>query len=129
MSFSAAIHRAGAIGVAFLALSAPFAMPALAQQGPPPGGGRHGNPMVKVIENIKPPLSDAQKSRIRAIYADARKQNENVTDRDQRRANMRKASEQIRALLGPEQQKSYDAQIKAMRARYQQQQQQGGGGR
>ena len=127
------IRRAAAALAAVFLLCGPCAVPAGAQtqQGPPPGGygGHRGNPMAKILANLNPPLSDAQKGQIRTIMANARKQNENVTDREQRRANMRKASDEIRTVLTPAQRTQYDAQVKAMRARYQQQQQQGGGNR
>ena len=125
------IRRAAAVAAALLFLTASFTAPsgAGAQQGPPGAGQgqRRGNPLFKILENLKPPLTDAQKSQIRTIYSDARKQNENVTDRDQRRANMRKASDQIRTVLNPQQRTEYDAQVKAMRERYKQQQHGGNG--
>ena len=60
-------------------------------------------------------LSDAQKTQIRSIMADTRKQNENVTDRDQRRANYKAAMTKVEAVLTPAQRTELHAKLDAMR--------------
>lgn len=80
---------------------------------PPAGGGAHGNRMGKALLSLN--LSDAQKTQIRAIIADARKQNENVTDRDQKRANMKAAYAKVDTVLSPAQRTELHAKIDAMR--------------
>ena len=111
------IRRAGAIGAALILLAGLCWLPAFAQTG---GGspGHRGNAMAKMLADMH--LSDQQKSQIRDIMKNARKQNENVTDREQRRATMRAAMEQVRTVLTPAQRAQFDAKMKAMRARYQQ---------
>ncbi len=61
-------------------------------------------------------LSDDQKAKIKQIMADARKQNENVTDRATRRANFRAAFQKVEAVLTPDQQTQFKAKMAAMRA-------------
>jgi Spy/CpxP family protein refolding chaperone len=95
---------------------------ALAQQASDGGqgaqGGSNHNHMGEVLMSLG--LSDAQKQQIRDIVADARKQNQGVTDRDQRRANMKAAFAKIDAVLTPEQRDQLHKQMQAMRSHPQQ---------
>jgi Spy/CpxP family protein refolding chaperone len=91
---------------------------AAAPAGPPPGA--HGNRMGKMLMLLN--LTDAQKTQIRAIIADARKQNENVTDRDQKRANMKAAYAKVETVLTPAQRTELHAKMEAMRQQQQQDQ-------
>jgi Spy/CpxP family protein refolding chaperone len=77
----------------------------------PPQGGR-GNRMGKMLMSLN--LSDAQKTQIRAIIADARKQNQSVTDRDQKRANMKAAYAKVETVLTPAQRTELHAKMEAM---------------
>jgi Spy/CpxP family protein refolding chaperone len=90
------------------------AVPALAQDQPSgaaPANGR-GNRMGKMLMSLN--LSDAQKTQIRAIIADARKQNQNVTDREQRRATMKAAYAKVETVLTPAQRTELHAKMEAM---------------
>jgi Spy/CpxP family protein refolding chaperone len=91
-------------------------------QAPVPEGsaGHHGNRMGQILLSLG--LSDAQKAQIKDIMAAARKQNEGVTDRDVRRANFKKAYEQVNTILTPAQQKEFKEKMAAMRQQYQAQQ-------
>jgi Spy/CpxP family protein refolding chaperone len=88
---------------------------ALADDAPsgPPAGGRHGHRMGEMLMSLN--LSDAQKTQIRAIMADARKQNENVTDRQQRRGNMKAAMAKVDTVLTPAQRTELHAKMDAAR--------------
>ncbi len=77
----------------------------------PPGGGR--GRMGKALMSLN--LSDAQKTQIRGIMADVRKQNESVTDRDQKRANYKAAMTKVEAVLTPAQRTELHAKMDAMR--------------
>jgi Spy/CpxP family protein refolding chaperone len=139
---SGLVHRGLAVGAAALVLSGVSAgvvltenaqggLPAaLAQNAPPsgappngaPGGPQHGRGgrMGPILQSLG--LSDAQKQQIRTIMRDTREKNQNLTDRDQRRANMRAAFDQIRnKVLTPSQREQFDQKMQAMR------QQQGAG--
>ena len=88
---------------------------ALAQDQPggaPPEGARHGR-MGKILMSLN--LTDAQKTQIRAIMADARKQNQNVTDRDARRANMKAAFDKVDTVLTPAQRTELHSKLAAAR--------------
>jgi Spy/CpxP family protein refolding chaperone len=78
----------------------------------PPSGGGHGR-MGQVLMSLN--LNDSQKSQIRSIMADTRKQNENVTDRDTRRANYKAAMTKVEAVLTPAQRTALHAKMDAMR--------------
>ena len=80
---------------------------------PPPAQGGHGNRMGKMLMSLN--LTEAQKTQIRAIMADARKQNHNLTDRDQRRANMKAAMDKVETVLTPAQRTELHAKMEAMR--------------
>ncbi len=80
--------------------------------GAPPANG-HGNRMGKMLMSLN--LSDAQKSQIRSIIADARKRNKNVTDNDQRHANMKAAYAKVETVLTPDQRTELHAKMDAMR--------------
>jgi Spy/CpxP family protein refolding chaperone len=87
-----------------------------------PGGG-HGQRMGQILMSLN--LSDAQKARIKAIVAEARKQNQGVEDRAVKRANMKKAYDQVATVLTPAQAKEFHAKMDAMRKQWQSQQQGG----
>jgi Spy/CpxP family protein refolding chaperone len=88
---------------------------ALADDAPsgPPAGGPHGHRMGQMLMSLN--LSDDQKQRISAIMADARKQNADVTDRDQRRANMKAAIAKVDTVLTPAQRTEWHAKMEAAR--------------
>ncbi len=75
---------------------------ALAQDGPPPGGAagmrRHFAEMLAKLG-----LNDAQKAQIKGFMQIAKDKNANVTDRDQRTANMQAAFAKIDGVLTPAQ--------------------------
>ena len=85
--------------------------------GAPSAGGEHGQRMGQLLMSLN--LSDAQKAQIRSMIADARKQNENVTDRDARRANMKAAYAKFDTVLTPAQRTQFHAKMDAMRRQYQ----------
>jgi len=97
--------------VAFGSVPAAFAQDQ--PSSPPPTQGEHGHRMGEMLMSLN--LNDAQKGQIRAIMADARKQNENVTDRDQRRANMKAAMTKVETVLTPAQRTQLHAKMEAMR--------------
>jgi Spy/CpxP family protein refolding chaperone len=98
-------------GIAFGSVTAAFAQDQTS--GPPPAGAGHGNRMGKILMSLN--LSDEQKTQIRGIIADARKQNENVTDRDQKRANMKAAYAKVETVLTPAQRTQFHAKLDALR--------------
>jgi Spy/CpxP family protein refolding chaperone len=83
------------------------------QAGTQPPGAQRGR-MGKVLMSLN--LTDAQKTQIRAIMADAHKQNESITDREQKRANMRAALAKVDTVLTPAQRTELHAKLEAMRA-------------
>jgi Spy/CpxP family protein refolding chaperone len=88
---------------------------ALAQDQPgaaAPAGG-HRPRMGEMLKTLN--LSDAQKTQIRGIIADARKANADVTDRDQKRANMKAAYAKVETVLTPAQRDQLHAKMAAMR--------------
>ena len=93
------------------------------QQSPPAGAQQHGQRMGQILMSLN--LSDAQKARIKAIVAEARKQNQGVEDRAVKRANMKKAYDQVATVLTPAQAKEFHAKMDAMRKQWQSQQQGG----
>jgi Spy/CpxP family protein refolding chaperone len=95
------------------------ALPALAQDQPPAGGAQRGQMMGKMLMSLNPPLSDKQKAQIRDMRNAMEKQNANVTDRDQRRANMKAFYEKVTSVLTPAQQADFQKKRDAMRAKYQ----------
>jgi Spy/CpxP family protein refolding chaperone len=91
---------------------------ALAQDAPggaPQGGGapRDRGRFGKVLMTLG--LSDGQKSQIRQIMKDARAQNHDVTDPQQRRTNMRAALAKVEAVLTPAQRDDLHKKMQAMR--------------
>jgi Spy/CpxP family protein refolding chaperone len=109
---------AGTLGQAALgAAPAAFAQDAPAPQSA--AGAQRGQHMMgEALMSLN--LNDGQKDRIRAIMADARKQNQNVTDRMQRRANMRAALKKVETVLTPAQAKVFHAKMDEMRKQWQQ---------
>ena|SRR5579871_5818557 len=83
------------------------------------GGQRSGRMMGKILLSLG--LSDSQKARIRAIRDATFKENRDVTDRAQRRENMRKMFAQINAVLTPAQQAEFKTKLEAMRKHRQEQ--------
>ena len=83
------------------------------QPGGAPPAAAHGRRMGQLLMSLG--LSDQQKSQIRAIIADAHKQNANVTDPDTRHANMRAAYKKVDAVLTPAQRTELQAKRDAMR--------------
>jgi Spy/CpxP family protein refolding chaperone len=115
--FSVAIATALLTGGGTLAAILAGSVPAASAQDQPSGGpqpnGPHGNRMGKILMSLN--LNDDQKTQIRAIIADARKQNANVTDRDQKRANMKAAYAKVDTVLTPAQRTQLHAKLDAMR--------------
>lgn len=105
-------------GGTFAAIATDSLPAALAQDaaspapGAPPQGG-HGR-MGKALMSLN--LSDAQKTQIRGIMADVRKQNETVTDRDQKHANYKAAMTKVEAVLTPAQRTELHTKMDAVRA-------------
>ncbi len=83
------------------------------QAGGPPPAAPHGRRMGQLLMALD--LSDQQKSQIREIIGDARKQNQTVTDRDARRANMKAAYAKIDSVLTPAQRTQFHTKLDAMR--------------
>jgi Spy/CpxP family protein refolding chaperone len=106
---------AAAIGAvpAALAQDAPTGGPQGA--GAPRDRGRFG----KILMTLG--LSDGQKSQIRQIIKDARAQNRNVTDPQQRRSNMRAALAKVETVLTPAQRDDLHKKMQAMRRQQPQQ--------
>jgi protein CpxP len=96
--------------VAFGTVPAAFADEA--PSGPPADGGPHGHRMGQLLLSLN--LTDAQKTQIRGIMADAHKQNGGITDRAQRRANMKAAMTKVDAVLTPAQRTELHAKMDAM---------------
>lgn len=96
------------------------ALPALAQDQPQAGPpqAQRGRMMGRMLMSITPPLSDDQKNRIRQLRSDMQKQNANVTDREQRRANAKAFYDKINGVLSPAQQADFKSKMTAMRAKY-----------
>lgn len=86
-----------------------------ADGGQPGSGPRHGR-MGKILMGLN--LTDAQKTQIRAIMRDARKQNKDVTDRDTRRATMKAAYAKVETVLTPAQRTELHAKLEAMHAQH-----------
>ena len=99
-------------GVSVAASSVGLAPAASAQEQGGPAAAQRGR-MAKLLMGLG--LSDDQKNRIRDIMKQAREKNANVTDRAQRRANMKAAFDQIHGVLTPEQRAKFDAQMAAWR--------------
>jgi Spy/CpxP family protein refolding chaperone len=95
------------------------AVPALAQDQPPAGAQQRGQMMAKMLMSLNPPLSDKQKAQIIDMRKAMERQNASVTDRDQRRANMRAFYEKINGVLTPAQQADFKKKRDEMRAKYQ----------
>ncbi|HEX3550924.1 MAG TPA: hypothetical protein VHT53_11135 [Candidatus Elarobacter sp.] len=92
---------------------------ALAQTGGSSGAQR-GQRFAKMLMSIRPPLSDAQKDRIRKMREQMRAQYQNQpppSDPDARRARFRAFMDKIRGVLTPAQQRDFDAKMAQMRNR------------
>jgi Spy/CpxP family protein refolding chaperone len=116
-----------AVGAAAIIIGAGVAV---AQQAPPPAGpaavgapaGEHhrGGGFARLLKSLN--LSADQKTKIEAIQAKYRQQNANVTDPEQRHANMKAQRDEIVAVLTPQQKEKLQTEIQQMRARWQNQQ-------
>jgi len=99
------------------------AVPALAQDGPPPGGpppgGRGAYQRIEgeILKNLHPPLSPKQIDQIKAARAEMMKQNENVTDRATRMANGKAFRDKITSIMTPAQAADFKKQMDAARAK------------
>jgi len=112
LSLAAAVLTGAGTAAAIATGTVPAAFAQDQPSGGPPPDGHHGNRMGKVLMSLN--LSDAQKTQIRSIMGDAHKQNQNVTDRDQRRANMKAAMDKVEAVLTPAQRTELHAKLDAM---------------
>jgi Spy/CpxP family protein refolding chaperone len=112
LSIAAALVTGGTIASIGLN-SVPAALAQDQPSGAQPTAGGHGNRMGKMLMSLN--LNDAQKTQIRSIIADARKQNQSVTDRDQKRANMKAAYAKVETVLTPAQRNELHAKMAAMR--------------
>jgi Spy/CpxP family protein refolding chaperone len=112
---SLAVSLAAVLSVAgFVAVDAARTVAPVLAQAAPPAGGQHGQRFGQMLMTLD--LSDAQKSQIRGIIASARQQNENVTDPQVKRANMRAAYAKVRAVLTAPQQAKLKSEMEAARA-------------
>lgn len=113
LALAAAVLGGAGTAASIATGSVPAAFAQDQPSGAPPAQGSRGKGMRQALMSLN--LSDAQKTQIRSIMADARKQNQNVTDRDQRRANMKAAFDKVEAVLTPEQRTQFHAKMDAMR--------------
>jgi len=113
ITLATAVLGGGGTFAAIATGSIPAAFAQDQPSGGPPADGHHGNRMGKLLMSLN--LSDTQKTQIRSIMADARKQNQNVTDRDEKRANMKAAMDKVEAVLTPAQRTEFHAKLDAMR--------------
>ncbi|MEO8561423.1 MAG: hypothetical protein ABI601_05065 [bacterium] len=134
--------RIAALGVALLAGSAAFAgaqgtAPGTMQQGGPGGGGGRGG-IGRIITGIT--LTEAQQTKVTEITAkyqpELLKIRESFQNGGDRAEGMKKMNEinekmypELRAVLTPEQQVTFDKNLAERKARMQQMQQGGGAGR
>ena len=95
-----------------------FAQTQPAPPAPPAAAGvpaRHHGGMKRLFSTLN--LSADQQSKIDAIFAKYRQQNQNVTDPAQRHANRTAMLDEINAVLTPDQQAKFKAAVGAMRKR------------
>jgi hypothetical protein len=112
---------ARASAAVLLGVSLCGAIPVLAQDQPAAGaqrGAQAGRMMGQVLLRVTPPLNDKQKARIRELRAEMLKQNENLTDREQRRANIKAFYDKIDGVLTPPQRVDFKKKMDAARAKY-----------
>ena len=79
-------------------------------------GARHHGGMKHLFASLN--LSADQQSRIDAIFAKYRQQNQNVTDPAQRKANRTAQRGEIMAVLTPDQQAKLKSELGAMRKKH-----------
>jgi hypothetical protein len=94
--------------------------PSASAQGTGGSPGHHrGNRLGRMLANVQPPLSGAQKSQISALRTQWRSENKAAgqQDRTQRRARFNAYLDKVRGILTPAQRTSFDANRAAMRAR------------
>lgn len=95
--------------------------PAASAQAPGGGNGaQRGQRFAKMLMDLRPPLSDAQKAQIRKLREDMRSQYKNEpppADPQARRARFDAFMDKIRAVLTPAQRADFDAKRQAMRNR------------
>jgi len=95
------------------------ALPASAQDQPPPGAQQRGGQMMaKMLMSLTPPLSEKQKDQIKALRSEMMHQNQGVSDRDTLRANRKAFYEKINGVLTPAQQADFKKKRDAMMAKY-----------
>lgn len=124
---AAAVTTAGWAGVTVAGAALGFGPAALAQQAPSDGQGApggqaghgRGRRFGKILMSLG--LSDGQKSQIREIMKAARAQNQNLTDPQQKRANMRAALAKVETVLTPAQRDQLHKQMPSMSRQPQQQ--------
>ena len=112
-----AVVMAASIVKAGTAFAQTAPAPAPAGAGAPAATSTHHHDRNRLFAGLG--LSDDQKARIRAIRQKYREQNQNVTDKEQRRSNMLAMRKEIMSVLTPEQQQKVQARIDEMRARHQ----------
>jgi len=67
-------------------------------------------------------LSSDQKAQIKSIHQKYRAQNQTISDRNQRRANMRAERQEVMAVLNPDQRAKLQQRLQMMRQRHRQEQ-------
>jgi Spy/CpxP family protein refolding chaperone len=105
------LAAAAAIALSISGFTAITTAPAAAQAAP---GAGHGQRYGQMLMSLG--LSDAQKASIRGIIANARKQNQTVTDPQVKRANMKAAFDQVRTVLTPAQRAKLASEVQAAKA-------------
>jgi Spy/CpxP family protein refolding chaperone len=114
---------ASSVAAMFLGAALLGAVPALAQDGPPPGGpppgGRGAYLRIEgeILKNLHPPLSEKQIDQIKAAREAMMKQNANVTDRATRMANGKAFRDKIMSVMSPAQAADFKKQMEAARAK------------
>ncbi len=111
-----ALTAAAAVAFAVIGLTAVTTVaPAFAQAAPgAPAAGQRGQRFGQMLLSLN--LTDAQKTQIRGIIADARQKNQAVTDPQVKRSNMRAAYAQVRTVLTPAQQAKLQSEMAAAKA-------------
>jgi len=96
--------------------------PAVAQAGPPGGppgpGGPNNQRFGKMLLSLQPPLTEDQKTRIRAIVADFRARGKALTDGQAKRDNFRAMIVKVQTVLTPVQQAKMRAQQAKFRSQH-----------
>ena len=98
----------------FVAIEAVRAVAPVLAQAQPPAAGGHGQRFGQMLLTLN--LSDDQKGQIRGVIANARQQNQSVTDPQVKRSNMRAAYDKVRAILTPAQRAKLQSEMAAAHA-------------